>query len=1198
MRYIDKIFPFLDEAELLENKRETVKVGSIFIPIKFNGFTKIDRVRKQNRIFNAYRVMPCNILVLDEDSDVLFDIVTGAYGTDITLNVMTVDYMPVAQNIEIIDDNTDGSDKIPLKAFMQTIGNYVGKSFKQMGEMEEIITDSLINIASNNSEAMADDLKDIKYIEVDKSTVTLKDLLNKSDTEEISEGVIDESDKRGFIKSGIKKGLVAKTPEGNKTGDLIYDTINNYFTMNNEDSEKIPLLVGPTAVFKSATVKELCKKFDYRMVDFRVAFTTRLDYTGLYGTVKDQDNKALSYTCPMEELVTCSDGFREYCKEATDDIEEILENGYIENEEVSDGENKETTKEPLTMEQRDQLEKILEKYRYYLKTPVIFFDEITRNKIPGVNNVIMQMINEKKLDDMTMKGCLFVAATNLNLDTSLEDIGDISELYDVNTELDAAYIARFNVLKVYPDKVQDRWISWARGKTTKLGKEVTNIHPVVLSYLEKYTTMIYDYSPVIEKLLQDVDTNEIKVQSFPNYRTWDMVSDYLYHIDDAYDKKITTKREYDEKIVIGLISERVARGGKYAKDWSNSSVSTNVVQEPFLNWLDRNGYVNLKSSDAINKRVDDVGNFLSRSLDNGIPALLIGPSSLGKSSRVRAYMKKLENRTGVKPILISISLANKESSDLMGYPQARDLVDYVAGDLPSDLKGVAKKLRNTMNHVVNYGKYHVTKELTVRAPNKSIADQIKQAIDERRDVVILFDEVNRNPNKSVVSSVFEAVSDYRFGGVSFKEWKDHVHIVACCNMNYDDGKNEVEAYTATGSLDPAFAARFAIYWKKTYDKNDVASWIDFMKGEAEDGKIDPILYQWVEKKAKENIDDVIDMMKSVEQVTLTKAQPSTRSMYALSKDIQSMRTGNKANMFRGRVLFSNKIRTTRLGQLKAMSRNNLPFYVNELVKFAEELLMDSYNWEPLLTGRTVTNDFGNGQSEVFSAEDVIDTLKALVSDLKDMIGKDSSKLSTKDGREDCLNTCDGVTLMLDDISTLDTGIKNDRMGAFEVYIGSEYASDFNNTFSQKFCTERDMITIEQLTHKELIPRFMEQVGAELNNFNGDTDREEKYCIELIDKFLKVHSKNKEVKSEHYSTFIEYLLKLFSSTANMEEMLKKAGENEDEMFVRAEENGDDWIYSILYPIIAVNLDAIKDKRESMTANTKRTKKIKKYKSRIL
>ena len=62
---------------------------------------------------------------------------------------------------------------------------------------------------------------------------------------------------------------------------------------------------------------------------------------------------------------------------------------------------------------------------------------------------------------------------------------------------------------------------------------------------------------------------------------------------------------------------------------------------------------------------------------------MIGPSSLGKTSRVSAYMKGVEKKTGLKPVRIDVNLAAIDTVDVMGMPTKKALTEYVAGDVLS-----------------------------------------------------------------------------------------------------------------------------------------------------------------------------------------------------------------------------------------------------------------------------------------------------------------------------------------------------------------------------------------------------------------------------------------------------------------------------------------------------------------------------------
>ena len=309
--YIDKIFPFLKNSDLIRCVEQTVSINDIYIPIKVDDNVSVTTDTDSNKIFKAYRVMPCDILVINEDDSVAKRIKTGFYGSTVKLVVFEVDYMSVVDRISV--DTVDGV----LSATIKVNDAY---------EKEEIVSDVLINYASNGikvDKTMLDE-EDIE-IEV-KESESFRDWMDNFDI-----GNIHESDE--FFNKLMDKKDKGESISGKVVGtgkDAVYNWLDSYFAlpenvdMTNGGREVVPLLIGPTAVFKSATVKELCRKYNFRLVDFRVSFTSRLDYSGLF-QIGDMDDAKFSYACPMEEIVTCSDGFREYCRKAYDKVSEILQ---------------------------------------------------------------------------------------------------------------------------------------------------------------------------------------------------------------------------------------------------------------------------------------------------------------------------------------------------------------------------------------------------------------------------------------------------------------------------------------------------------------------------------------------------------------------------------------------------------------------------------------------------------------------------------------------------------------------------------------------------------------------------------------------------------------------------------------------------------------------------------------------------------
>lgn len=1630
MYSISNYFPFLDKADFVKNVREVHAVEEFLgyepLIVDFDSSSK----DSTNKVFKAYRIMPSNTLFLAELPSTVFNIFSGTFGSEIIVDIMEFDYQAVANLIEV--DLVNDIDR----AIFQCNGAYL---------VEDILTDTFINACANGLDISSESYSEYKVLEdSDKmDTVSISEWLFSN--EHIDESYIMESalDTLQLLKDRRKKGK-SNDAEDIKGKDAVYTWLDAYFSlpegeeMKSGGREVVPLLIGPTAVFKSATVKELCKKYNYRMVDFRVAFTSRLDYSGLF-QIGEVEGKKYSYACPMEEIVVCSDGFREFCKQSYQKLEDILQKGYTESSVASDGNSVETEKKYLTDEQKTKIVELQLQYKNYMRTPVLFCDEITRcfsgstkvklldgrsltmeelynefgttkpfyvyscdkdgnvvfkkaysngvtrrdadvvkvtldngssiictpdhrfmlrdgsyemamhfergrslmstyfnyknstkttfgstyetfinprdmkeyythrevarqyygdtygklgkdgcfrnahhvdfnslNNVPenlkvmdriehynlhihgensvskrlqsvdgyldlqrgcmrkamqhpdffknqrkgleeywgskrhnevmtsdernksfktqefkdmcsdrcksqwnsgqfdnidrvsanykanfekavrfvkilrdvgydinidnyqgfvdtftgqhgiyynvvsadwfsvvdnghslsevfeevnsrdwerffnsnkkildkikslnydetkqgicdgtydtsvgdyvdlsnkgvrdtlsflnyllseygdftnreymeyhsnrdldkyhfafrygnlckhfgsfarakdlasvynhkvvsveilpykedvydievedthnflidlgddsgvfvhncrdkGVNGILVQLLNQKKLNDMTLNGCKFVAATNLDIQKGVEREEyrmELDMLYDVNTDLDVAYSNRFIPLKVYPNDVMDRWFEWASGTTDKRGfKGVTNIHPVVLEFLNNNRDMVYTDKPVLDAIAEGLSDNEQRTQVFPNYRTWDMLSDYLYSVDKTAEAENDGKEDGGEE---KLYKRKILEG--YVSKW---------CCEKFIPFLESKGYSNY---DDVKEPVkDDVGDFLSTALETGSPAMLIGPSALGKTSRVKQYMKKAKIKTGLEPVLINVNLASKDAVDLMGMPVKQSLTEYVGGGIlkGSGLDDVSKELQSVVANVSADIKYGMTDIMTLRAPDKTIKDRFVTALKEGREVILFFDEVNRVSSNTVTSAVFEVISDYRFAGVDFSNYKDRVKVVAACNMAWEGMDDEAGGYGDTGTLDPAFAARFSIYWKKNYDENDVASWIEFMESQKEEGLIDGTLIEFFKGLDTEQ---ALKIMASVEKRTLEDAQPSTRNMLQLSKDIKSMRGKRqengtfKAKAFNGKILFTDDVIMQFEDLILERQSDSLESHAQKTIKFLDSLLYGSDSWESLLIGDTVKV----GDTSI-SASDIVDSLAQCRDDLKQFTLKPMSA----DDRVECSDTIDLVEDLAGFVRQLDINTSNKREDMFKMYLGESILGEFTKYFNNTFGTNLDEdITIEQLSDKTLIIPFMKIVQRNFSKYSGNTESIVKYCLDLCNDFMEAHGKT--LPNENYAMFLTGIKDILPNADNMVLFLKRSGENLEDMYQLAEGVGDDWIIDI-------------------------------------
>lgn len=1161
MYSINNFFPFIDRADFVRNIREVHNISEFF------GFevTKTDfdvDTKGDSHVLKAYRVLPSNTLFLMEVPSVVKDVFNGIYGQEVTVDIIELDYQGISNliNCEEVNDS--------LCATLYCNGGF---------DSENIITDTFINACGNGIEVPYDVAKDFLILEdSDRKSrdVNINDWLY--DNEHIDESYIMESaaDTLQLLKDRRKNGKDNYAEEV-KGKDAIYTWLDAYFSLPEGEEiksggrEVVPLLIGPTAVFKSATIKELCKKYNYRMVDFRVAFTSRLDYSGLF-QIGEVEGKKYSYACPMEELVVCSDGFREFCKQSYQKLEDILQKGYIEKDVASDGNVVEKEQQTISDEQREKIVKLQLQYKEYMKTPVLFFDEITRCSNKGVNGILVQLLNQKRLNDMTFNGCKFVAATNLDIQKGLEREEykmELETLYDVNTDLDVAYSNRFIPLKVYPEDVQDRWFEWAKSLTSKKGfTDTPNIHPVVLEFLEKNRDYVYNDKPVIDAIANGLSDNEQRTAVFPNYRTWDMLSEYLYSIDESASIDNDDKDGAEEK----LYKRRLVEG--YISKW---------CCDKFLPFLESKGY---KEYDSVKEPVEDtVSDFLDTALENNSPAMLIGPSSLGKTSRVKAYMKKVKLRTGLEPVLINVNLASKDAVDLMGMPVKQSLTEYVGGGIlkGSGLEEVSKELQNIVKSVSSDIKYGMTDLLTLRAPDKTVKDRFITALKEGREVILFFDEVNRVQSSTVTSAVFEAVSDSRFGGVDFSEYKDRVKIIAACNMAWEGMEEDGGGYGDTGTLDPAFAARFSIYWKKEYDEQDVKSWISFMESEREDGTIDGTLLDFFKDL---DTKQALKIMASVEKRTLEDAQPSTRNMLQLSKDIKSMRGRNTSKgfmpkAFNGKILFTDDVQAQYENLVFDRQSNSLEVQVQKTIKFIDSLLYGKDLWESLLI-----NDSVKVGGTSISASDIVDSLEACSLDLKQY----NLKAMSSDDRDECSDTLDLVQDLADFIRSLDIKTSNKREDIFKMYLGESILGEFTKYFNNTFGTGLDEdITIEQLKDDTLIIPYMKLVQRNFSKFSGNTEKIVNYCLGLCKDFMDIHGTS--LPNKNYAMFLSGIKDILPNDDNMVLFLRLSGEDIEKMYEMAEAVGDDWIIDITSDYGTRVTKEYIDNIRKLISDSKKTKK---------
>ena len=819
---MNRLLPFLNHAPIIK-KHYNMFVSKDIISSDLRDYEG-DDTRKPL----LYLIRPLNVLVP------AFNNKSKYYKDDEFLaDIIEVEYSYVAQVVEITDDN-------------RVLYPCVGENQWE----EELVKDSQYIIKASNGVVLNSTLK----------------VLSNSIVSEVSANKFYEASLDDLMSMDL-----SSTPVSVNKQSPIQTRIESYLN-GGYLTQRILLLVGPSAVAKSAQVKAVCKKYDYRMIDLRTSFMSRLDLQGLTEIIYNPDGSINSTSSPMEEFATCTDEYIKFCRDSIPVIENKIK--------------EEETKEDNTKKVED-LKLILDRYKEGAKVPVLFLDEVSRTEA-SVRQALTNILSSKTFMGHKMSIARIVAADNYPIDSDEE----LQDIFLTKATEDSAYNDRFEAIPITPDDVLSSWKDWA---VQSKGPNKQNIHPIIMDFLEQSEddgeNYYYDFSLVEQEYLQDMDDNKMSTSSYPNYRTWEFLSNYIYECQDK-------GMQVQYSTIYGFIGKDHAAifWGWLQDNKIPLQVTTESENDPeYENW------------DTI---VEDA--ILTRT-----PTLLASPSGIGKSTRVNNIAKKLN------AIVIEVNLSELDRSDVMGPPAKVSTIDRIGGQVESIDESLAKELQDLA------GGFDLPSKITVRAPKLEIAKKFQEAIDSGRRVVLNFEELNRVTNPAVMSAVFEAISDNRIFGITFDP--SQVSILACCNMgdNFQD----------TQSLDPAFAARFNIHKKDSYSEDDVESIREYVKNN----------YNQYMNGFIESLDNdaLIEMVSQVETRSIETSVASTRALYDLNLYLEDK---NTTSLTYGTCLLTERKYDRMIGSLnKAKDYNDS--IIQELVKVIKDGLN---NWCSLDTKTTVT----------------------------------------------------------------------------------------------------------------------------------------------------------------------------------------------------------------------------------------------------
>lgn len=833
--------------------------------------------------------------------------------------------------------------------------------------------------------------------------------------------------------------------------DDIAKLVTNYLT-SRAGSSRVPVLIGNTAVTKSALVKDVVKKLGLRLVDFRCAFLDKMDIEGFRDRTKDPETgDILSTTAPPEKLLECTDEYINYARKTSEELRRKIPG-------IQDEQEREAT------------QRVLDRLEYQGRAPVLFFDEVTR-ATKAVQNAFVQILNQKSYRGMTFDIARIIAATNLPVDMDTKDL-DFQNAYLTTAIRDAGIVERYEPVVVRPEDVMPSWFEFIETKG--------DFDSTVVRFLNKNKRYAYFMQHVkntvlasklpgrpspVEKNPLVEDESDVGVIPFPNFRTWEFVSTHMKAVKDG-------KTPLNPKLVEGFLGK-------------------NEVSQAFLEAAKQDVPSELQKPPGD----DDLSESVESALRSSVPIMLLGMTSIGKTSRVNKIAE------GIGARVVTINLAQMDRVDVQGAPAklsvSETFSNVAGGTLPPDVEAILNK---NVSEVLPF-----TPSMTRMLPDFYIQESIKAAQSVNQRVVLFFDEVNR-ADKNTLSAVLEAVSDHKFGGVEFPwictepghEWsgvrdklvkgkcplghKVEAQVIVVAAANYGD------KYKGAGKMDPAIAGRFSVITKLQFDDGDKKMILDFMRAST-NPKYPPLLISFIESKP---LDDLKTMLSSVETRRIDEAAPSLRAWSDLAKAMNQI----EDPALRGDLPDEEWEKNLQLGHSSLDEIEKLVWSIPD-------------NWAGLQSDQTMTIE-----SETFTIPEFVEEIKEAVNNLKQGGQGDSWFGGPHLSPAQLAKAMKDMNGYLFELAKINAETRKYREREFTSKFGRRYTLEFLPYYNQNI--GKSFFGIRDVVSKQMVWKYGEQLLSSTESPNEKRDA----LLSFMEDFFSTFKDGAPV--EMYSDILDFI----------------------------------------------------------------------------
>jgi len=845
---INRVFPFLEQARRIRRIPSAAISKEKIIYIDLPPEYRVMGLKTKSK-FQLYSLFPFSDFYILK-SDRFFDIkslaVTLSYSNSILAEVDVVDYGEIIDFVEFNHETNTAYLDILGKAFQANVNSNTRDIFNAFMNGDYIRTKELVinefhNMMSDTIKQRGQYLPKITEEQMAKDAITYKQLseplgpplaqeritTNSGINESYIHPTFYEDISEAMVIPGLNSDASQTVSSSIKTSDPIELKIDNYLSFR-EGSERVILLVGPTAVAKSAIVKAKAKEprpplapNGFRVIDFRCAFVERIDIEGMKGiTVDPETGKMLSYSALMDKMLTATDDYQLYASQKYEYLVKYLQDH-----------------PDLAIKDKQAIESLRDKFYEEMKPVILFFDEI--NRAPAsVLNAFTMILNQKRYNNRSMKNARLIAAANdpIGLDEKYR------QAYLVETFEDPATLDRFEPLVVRPQDIFKRWVDFI----TQDGW-----HPSIIEFIGDDPSKAYSMK-IMQESVPDNNPDNIGLTSFPNYRTWEFVNKHITAVENSAKNKQGRKDYFSEKQIYKFIGKNAV---------SSAFISYLELKWPYIT---SNKRPSSKKHKLYNE--DQMREGIASSISSGTPYLMIAPSSFGKTTRVKEVTRDMG---WGEPFIVN--LAQLDRTDVLGAVTTVKLHSTISKQFEMQLGSGSALAKEILSNISDFGDIPLPDEITTMAPSAEFQQRLN-GLKRGEKLVVLFDEINR-AESATMSAVFEAISDHRLFGVDFRDRKDDVVVIAAANYG--------PYYQGAGDFDPAFAARFAVDYIKEMSTKDVDLIIKYMK----DNNYSKVITDYLESKNKR---ELVDLFMRVEERSMTSAAPSLRAFSDLDKMIKQV----------------------------------------------------------------------------------------------------------------------------------------------------------------------------------------------------------------------------------------------------------------------------------------------------------------------